>query len=167
MAYALVYYPDVPLDRIDRLRSKYDPQAGLIGPHITLIFPVAESVGEPELSSHITAVLNRSQPFSICLAGLEKSWDDCLFLVVTEGKAELARLHEDLYTGPLVGELKDMPYVPHVTLGVFKGDPDGYARALAEAVQLNLNYTCVVDRLDLVRLCDRRNLVLSSKSFPL
>lgn len=167
MAYALVYYPDVALDSIDRLRSKYDPQSGLIAPHITLIFPAAETLGEPELNSHITTVLSRWRPFSIRLAGLQKSWDDCLFLVAAEAKADLVRLHEELYTGPLAKELKASPYIPHVTLGVFKGDAEGYARALAEAQQLDLNCRCIVDRLELVRLSDRRDLVLSSKSFQL
>ncbi len=61
------------------------------------------------------------------LKGLQKSWDEHLFLVLEGGEAEVIRLHDDVYTG-LLSEYRSegIPYVPHVTLGVFIGKSDGY-----------------------------------------
>jgi hypothetical protein len=96
MIYALVHYPEINTERIDILRMNYDPQAHLIAPHVTLVFPVPEPIDEPALISHIERVLLRWKPFPIRLAKLEKSLDDCLFLTPTEGAGELAGLHDDL-----------------------------------------------------------------------
>jgi 2'-5' RNA ligase len=89
MIFALVHYPEINTERIDLLRTKYDPQAHLIAPHVTLIFPLPETVAEPALISHIEGVLLRWKPFPIRLAKLEKSLDDLLFLTPTEGAENL------------------------------------------------------------------------------
>jgi hypothetical protein len=59
MSYALVHYPEINTKRIDLLRRRFDPQADLIAPHITLIFPLPETVGEPALGAHIAGVLRK------------------------------------------------------------------------------------------------------------
>src|ERR1051325_10646116 len=112
MLYALVHYPAVDVERINRLRRKYDPQFDLIAPHITVMFPVPESIGKHRLLSHIESVLPHWKPFPIHWKGLRKSWDEYLFLVLEGGEAEVIRLHDDLYTG-LLSEYrsKDIPYV--------------------------------------------------------
>lgn len=168
MIYALIYYPEVDTRGIDQLREKYDPQAVWIGPHITLMFPVPESVGEDNLVNHLKEALSRWRPFPIHLRGLEKSWDDYLFLLVQEGGENVARLHDTIYTGVLAGHRnQDVAFIPHLTLGVFSKDAGAYARALEEARRLDLDYRCVVDKLHLVKVNDERSRIVWSREFPL
>ena len=168
MIYALVHYPEINTERIDLLRMKYDPQADLIAPHVTLIFPLPETIDEPALISHIEGVLLSWKSFPIRLAKLEKSFDDCLFLTPTEGADELTSLHDELYTGMLAAyKNSDIPYVPHVTLGVFTAGPSIFQEALELARQLKLDYGSVVNRLCLVGLDNKRTAVVWSKEFSL
>ena len=166
MFYALVHYPAVDTQRIDALRRKYDPQADLIAPHITLIFPVS-SIGESNLVSHFEHVLSSCPPFPIHLRGLEQSADHYLFLVLQEGRAEVIHLHDRIYTGVLAPYLKaDLPYVPHVTLGSF-GDAELCSHALREAERESLNYHSVLDRLHLVIISDDGSRIVRSREFLL
>jgi 2'-5' RNA ligase len=168
MIYALVHYPDVETRRINALRNKYDPQAGLIGPHITLMFPVPESVGEDELVRHLHTVLSGRRPFPLHLRGLQKSLDDYLFLLVQEGKTEIIGLHREIYTGLLADYRKeDAPFIPHVTLGVFAENLHDYDEALEEAKRLDLDCRCVLDKIHLVKADDAGTQIVWSKEFPL
>ena len=101
MFYALVHYPDIDSSRIDQLRKKYDPRVALIEPHITIVFPVPESVGEQQLLSHVERVLGGWQPFPIRLKGLLQSRDNYLVLLLAEGRADIIRLHDELYADAL------------------------------------------------------------------
>jgi 2'-5' RNA ligase len=166
--YALIYYPEVDTRGINQLREKYDPRARWIGPHVTLMFPVPESVGEDNLVSHLENVLSRQWPFPIHLRGLEKSGDDYLFLLVQEGGENVVRLHDTIYTGVLAGHRnQDGAFIPHLTLGVFSKDAGAYARALEEARRLDLDYRCVVDKLHLVKVNDERSRIVWSREFSL
>jgi len=166
--YALVHYPDVYALGINQLREKYDPQAGWIAPHVTLMFPVPESVGEGNLVSHLENVLSGQRPFPIHLQGLQKSWDDYLFLLVQEGSANLVGLHDKIYTSILAGyRNENVAFIPHLTLGVFSEDAGAYALALEEARRLDLDYHCVVDRLHLVKVNDERSRIVWSREFSL
>jgi len=168
MTYALVHYPEINTERIDLLRMRYDPQAALLAPHITLIFPLPETVDESALISHIEAVLLQWKAFPLGLEKLERSFDDCLFLTATEGAQELIGLHDDLYRGMLAAhERADIPYVPHVTVGVFTIQPAVFEEALEMAAQLDLKYESVVNRVSLLKLDDERTAIVWSKEFPL
>ena len=167
MVYALVHYPAVDTQHIDALRRKYDPQADLIAPHITVMFPLQHSIGESSLISHVEQVLGTCRPFPIHLAGLEQSADHYLFLVLQEGRAEVIRLHDRIYTGivaPYIGT--DLPYVPHVTLGSF-GEAELCSQARRDAERDSLNYQCVLDRLHLVMINEDRSRIGWSKEFLL
>jgi 2'-5' RNA ligase len=168
MIYALIHYPSINTRRIQLLRKKYDPQAGLIGPHLTLMFPVPDSVGEDRLVRHLHDVLRGVGPFPIHLRGFQKSWDGYLFLMVQEGGADMTALHGRIYTGPLADYRKqDVPFVPHLTLGAFADNEHGYAAALEEAKRLDLDYRSVLDKLHLVKVNDERTRVVWSKEFSL
>jgi 2'-5' RNA ligase len=164
MLYALVHYPAVELGLINRLRSKYDPQFRLIAPHVTIMFPTPDSIGERSLVSHIESVLHRWESFPIRLKGLQRSWDEYLFLLLNKGKEDVIRLHDEIYTG-LLSEYRDEapPFIPHVTLGVFTGKNEEYAQALKEAERSNLDYECMLDRLHLIKVNDERSQIVWSK----
>jgi 2'-5' RNA ligase superfamily len=91
-AYALAHFVDVTCERLQDIRRRYDPRYGLIGPHITLVFPVPAGIGESRLSAHIGSVLGRWRPFSVRLCRLWCSDDAHLYLVPALGADELVRM---------------------------------------------------------------------------
>ena len=183
MVYALVHYPNIDTKHIDEFRRKHDPHFDLIGPHITFIFLVPESVGESNLISHIENVLGQWPPFPIQLRGLQKAWDHWLFLTLAKGNEIAIRLNQELYSGLLAAYYRpDITFVPHLGLGLFarKGgnydirnprdvslDVEEYSQALKEAQHLNLDYSCVIDRLHLVKIRDDVSQIVWSREFPL
>lgn len=168
MFYALVHYPDIDTSRIDELRKRYDPQFDLIGAHLTVVFPVPETVGEQNLVSHIDSVLRGWQPFQIRLKGLLRSWDDYLYLLVADGSANVIRLHDELYTGILADFSRgDILFIPHVTLGMFTEDADLRSRILIEAERMELDYRSYVDRFHLVKISDDRSQIVATREFLL
>ena len=168
MIYALVHYPNVDTERINLFRKKYDPQFDLIGPHLTLMFPVPESIGEKNLVHHLQSVLNSWHPFTIHLQGLQKSSDDYLFLMVQEGSADIIGLHSKIYTGVLADyRQENIPFVPHLTLGVFANNAAEYAEALEEAKRLDLDYRCVLDNVHLLKVNDDRTRIVWNREFSL
>jgi len=183
MFYALVHYPGIDTRRINDFRRKYDPPANLIEPHITFIFLVPESVGETNLVRHIESVLSDWRTFPIRLKGLQKAWDHWLFLILAEGNEDVIRLHREFYTGFLAAYHRpDIEFIPHLGLGLFARqdasydirnpqklslDDEKYFQALAEAQQLGLDYSCVVDRLHLVKISDDISEIVWSREFAL
>ena len=168
MIYALVHYPNVESPRIHQFRTKYDPQVNLIAPHITLMFPVPESIGKDNLVRHLERVLCNWQPFLIHLQGVQVSSDDHLFLLLQEGSANVVRLHDEIYTGILFEyRREDIPFVPHVTLGVCREASSNHERVLEEAKQLGIDQRCVLDKLHLVAVNDDRSRIIWSKEFSL
>jgi hypothetical protein len=53
MYYALVFYPTIEADRIQAIRRKYDHTMNVIKPHVTMLSPVPEALGELRLLGHI------------------------------------------------------------------------------------------------------------------
>ena len=167
MYYALVHFPAIDTARIEAFAARYNPWPTL-RPHFTLIYPVPEEIGEAALSAHIAGVLRAWRPFPIHIAGFHLSWDYWLFLTLQEGREEMVRLHDALYDGPPAPYLlRDIAFVPHISLGLFARQPGAYdpfapqrleldtARyeaALREAQALDLDYHAVVDRLTFIKL---------------
>ena len=101
MTYALIYYPSFDPEPINQLRRKYDPQFKLIAPHITIMFPVPDFIGDHNMMSHTESILRHWQPFPIHLKKLQMSWDEYLFLTLVKGEADITNLHNAIYTGLL------------------------------------------------------------------
>ena len=183
MFYALVHYPNIETSLINDFRCKYDPNKNLIEPHITFVFLVPESVGETSLVLHIESVLTNWRTFPIHLKGLQKAWEHWLFLILAEGNEEVIRLHRELYTGILAPyQRPDIEFVPHVGLGLFARkdanydirnpqqlslDDEKYFQALEEAQRLALDYSCVIDKLHLVKISDDVSEIVWSREFVL
>jgi len=70
------------------------------------MFPAPDSIGERSLVAHIEGVLHRWESFPIRLKGLQQSWDEYLFLLISKGEADVIRLHDEIYTG-LLSEYRD------------------------------------------------------------
>lgn len=156
MNYAVVYFPTVPMVHINDFREKYDPSQHTIPPHVTLISPFS-TISENQVIQHIETVTKTTNPFQIHLNGLVKSFDDCLFLLVKEGKQEIVKLHEKLYSGILAPYLQnDPPFMPHITLGLFRKknnvfDKNLYDKAYKEAKKMNIDITCIFNNVSLIQ----------------
>jgi hypothetical protein len=168
MYYAVAFYPDVDPEPINRIRRKYDPTEPIIEPHIAVVFPVPESVGEDNLAHHVEGVLSSWKPFPVRMSGFKKSFDHWLFLTLEEGYDDVVRLYRELNTGILdTYRRDDIEFIPHISLGLFleEGttydwehphrlvfDEEGYERALEEARKEGLDFRCTVDCLNLIEI---------------
>lgn len=164
--YSVVYFPSLPEEPIGSFRRAHDPTAGLIDPHLTLVFPIPASIGGEALRGHVRRVASETPSFYIRLKGLEKSWDHWLFLLVAEGREKTVALHDSLYGGRLRPHLRsEQPYVPHVGLGLFVEERDAhdllelrprtldrvrFEKARKEAEAMELDYVCRVGGVHIV-----------------
>ena len=85
MYYCLSFFPQLSpelAESIEAIRKVYDFTSGFIKPHITLVFPTRDSIGEQSLIDHCQNVLSDWSPFVIRLGGFHQSRDHWLFLTV-------------------------------------------------------------------------------------
>jgi 2'-5' RNA ligase len=114
--------PDI--ERIQSVRAPHDPQAKLIGPHVTLVFPTLAAT-ERRFIDHVTQVAGGVRAFRAAFRCAivykdSESPRTHAYLLPDDGNSQFVRLHHLLLTGPLERALKlDVPYVPHITLGAF------------------------------------------------
>lgn len=185
MYYGLVYYPSFEpglVRQIRQIRAKYDPTVDLIEPHLTVMFPVPESVGEHMLIDHIQGVLQQWKPFPIHVCRTQKSWDHWLLLTLQEGNAEVIKLYGEIYTGILAEYRRDdLEFIPHIALGLFaknaaeydfndprplEFDQRGYDQALREVEALAPDFHYVVDKLHLLKLTEDFSRIVATREFP-
>ena len=101
-------------------------------------------------------------------AGLHLAPDDHLLLLLQEGTANVIGLHDEIYTGALAEYWRnDIPFLPHLTLGVLNKKSTDRNQALSEVEELPMEYHCVMDKLHLVKVNESRSKVLWSKEFAL
>jgi hypothetical protein len=183
MYYGLAYYPDVDTKGVEQIRREYDPTVDLIAPHMGIMFPVPASIGEAALVRHLATVLTPWHSFNIRFARFEKSWDHWLLLTLLQGKDNVVRLHDQIYTGILAPHLRtDIAFVPHIALGLFVADGSRYqyldpqqlpldaarySEALRKAEDLRLDLKCLVKKLHLLVFPDDFSDVTQKRSFTL
>lgn len=175
--------PWLPAEPIGSFRRAHDPTAHLIGPHLTVVFPVPKEVGRDAFLEHVRAVVSQTPAFDIRLNGVDKWWDHWLFLTVAEGRDEIVALHDALYTGILRPYLlTERPYVPHVGLGHFAVERDThdlltlrpreldrsrFEKARREVVALGLDYTGRFDSVQVLGLDEALTHVTPIEEIPL
>lgn len=167
MYLALVYYPEIDHKGFHRFRTTYEPFAALLPPHLPFIFPLEASFGIEHMKSHIQAVIKRWHAFDMHFCKLEKTWDHWLFLGAEAGNDLAILLHDELYSGELEPYLReDLPYTPHIGLGLFSIesydfhnptaelalDENKYKSARAEFEALNFDLWCKVNTLTMVQV---------------
>ena len=181
MFYALISYTNLESEALNNFRRKYDPWVDLIKDHLTLIFPIADSIDLDNLVNHIQDIITDKKPFDIHISGLEKSWDNFLLLTLKEGKNDVIRLHDQLYTGLLAPYLRtDIQFIPHIGLGLFvKDDYDivdpkeitldeiRFKKAFDEAQKLKFDFWRKVEKLTLVKVDENFTKCWDIKEFNL
>jgi 2'-5' RNA ligase len=153
MYYALVVYPEIESGAVDRLRARYDPTAGLIAPHITVLFPIPGRVDRDRLLDHLAGPLRHEPAFSVRCRGTRLSPDHWLFLNVVDGRVPLRRMYRSFYSD-LLDEFRrdDLEYHPGIGIGHFARNPHDVAAAEAETSQVSVS--APVDALHLVEIPD-------------
>jgi 2'-5' RNA ligase len=140
MQYLVVAYPqlrDEDAAWIQSIRAQHDPNAALIAPHITLVFPTAVE-DEQRLRHEVRRQVCGHTAFPVvirCALPVKDllSLSTHVFLVPDEGLSRIVRLHDALYATTLAPSLRlDVPFIPHITVGATH-DPAA-AKALADAV---------------------------------
>ena len=97
-----------------RLRAQYHPrEAGLIGPHFTLVFG-APAEQETRLRAAFQAMVAH-RPFWFVIDRIVRD-ERYLYAVPADGSAELNELYDALNPAPGA-----QPFEPHITLGLFDG----------------------------------------------
>ena len=183
MYYCLVYYLHDNIDKINKVRVKYDPTFDVVDPHLTIIFPLPSSIGKNLFIKYIENILKKWKPIKIQFGGFRKSWDHWLFLTLLSGESEIIRLSDELYSG-LIAEYRrnDIEYIPHVALGLFLEnqsqydlknpeeltfDEKTYRLAKSESEALELNFQCTIDVIDLLELNSDFTEIKTIKKFTL
>jgi 2'-5' RNA ligase len=81
MYYAVIQRPEIDTTDILKISKKYDPTFGVVGPHITLLFPVSsKSINEDTVEKHVKKVAQETSSFRVHMVDLELAWDQWLFL---------------------------------------------------------------------------------------
>ena len=111
---------DIPqADVIQAIRERFDPLAGSVPPHITLVFPFDSEISSEALIALIDQAVAEFEfeyvEISFARAIIVKQF---CFLPIDAGRDQLTELHDFLYSGilePYLAEEED--YVPHLTIG--------------------------------------------------
>ena len=182
MLYAIVAYPKVDFGKINDFRKKYDPHFSLIKPHITVAFPFQDTIPEGEIIKHIESRVEEIRSFQITISSYDKFFDHWLYLIISNGKQEVTKLHDVLYTDILEKYLrKDLPFIQHITIGLFSKkylnsvsidknaqlDEEKYKKALRELKDINLNINADVEKVTLVKLNEDFTYLTDIKDFDL
>lgn len=106
------------IDKIQKIRNKYDKLAHLIPPHITIVFPFFDEMDNQELIEKLSSLLKNFSPFNVTFSGVSLSDDNYIFLNCIKGNKTLIKLHNEIYEKILPSHLKkSITYIPHITLG--------------------------------------------------
>ena len=123
-----VAFLDIPMAQlkwIQEFRQKNDPHFTVVEPHFTLVFGIKD-VAESTYLAHIESVALSSKKIDFRCTYVMLGADDVddtayVFLVPNEGNAEIALLHDKLYTGPFASYLRlEFPFIPHITIASSK-----------------------------------------------
>lgn len=168
MIYVLAY-PKFEADILRSIltfRSAHEPdRAGLVAPHITLVFGVQNSTPS-EIAKHCELVATRTTTISVEFPSWEIVYDPFekthkIFLVTSTGTDRVTALHQQLYDGPHRSELHpDMPYKSHMTVAT------NVDRSVLEAVDVasigTFPMKATIRSLEVVSLTDSRLSVIGS-----
>lgn len=126
MSFVVVGYPefsDADSEYIQGVREKYDVRLfKVVKPHVTFVFPT-EKLSAKELTEHVAAKAKDFTIINILFDSVKTVEDHSktythAFLIPSNGYAAIEQLHEALYTGELLSELRsDIPFTPHLGIG--------------------------------------------------
>ena len=149
MKRAIVLFPNFNnIDAIQAVRERFDPLAGYIAPHITLVFPFESALSTEELRIHMARALKGVKRFPVQLCGITGDFrDGYLFLNVKRGNDSIIDLHDRLYQGTLEPFLfRKVTYCPHITVGRLEQQTE-FDQALEELAGFSEQFEAEIDRI--------------------
>lgn len=149
---------------INAIRSKYDPLADLIPPHVTLVFPFESDLSTEALAVHLQESMVGLKSFRLVMTGVAGADGEYLFLNVKVGNDQIIELHDKLYTGLLKQYLhRSLAYAPHLTIGRVK-DKQIFEFALAETEDWNEVFETTVHQVVVERIDEHENSIIEIKA---
>ncbi len=125
---AVVTYPVLSAEDftwLQDIRRQHDEyRYHMIDPHFTLVF-LSSGLEEATFTAHVRSIVQNVGRFEFairCAVLGEDRFSDStpIFLIPDEGTSNIVKLHDQLYTGPLAGQLRlDTPYIPHIGVANF------------------------------------------------
>lgn len=134
---------------IDAIREKYDPLAGLVRPHITIVFPFESPMSNGDIEEILAKRLSNIKPFELVLNGMTKSKDqfgNYLFLDVKKGNEKITDIHDILYGNEFREYNLGLGYKPHMTVGKLP-TVEALETAYEEVKAVDINVRTVVDKI--------------------
>jgi 2'-5' RNA ligase len=151
---ALVIFPEMDTEAIERFRDRWDPLGrGEVPAHLTIAFPFEWPGTADDLAERLAPVVAVQPAFAFRLTSLEVWADEYLFLLLGEGHEQVRRLHEAVYRLEIPGMHLTGPFEPHLTVGRCPAESDRTA-AVRAAQELPLPLTGAATSLTLYRLGD-------------
>ena len=129
------------IEKIQRIRKKYDELYEIIPPHITLAFPFENEISNNEIKVKLKQLLKEVKPFKITCKGISIKEDKrvgtfYIFLNIIEGKEILKDINKKIYTEILNKPIIEI-YEPHITLGTTNN--------INEKIQLDEEFETIVN----------------------
>jgi 2'-5' RNA ligase len=146
----VILLEDADTTVVEEFRSRWDPLAGRIPAHITLVFPFEPAGDWRVVQASVAAVAARYGRFGVSLTDPVVHEDEYLFLVPHAGAREITELHLHLYRA-LPAAVKLGPFAPHMTIGR-DGDVSRIQEALHEAQESRLTVNGVARTLSVYRI---------------
>ncbi len=134
---------------IEAIREKYDPLAGLVRPHITIVFPFESPMSNGDIEEILANRLKNIKPFELVLSGTTKTEDqfgNYLFLDVKKGNEEITSIHDVLYDNEFRKYDLGLGYKPHMTVGKLP-TAEALEAAYEEVKAIDINVRTVVNKI--------------------
>ena len=124
--FAIVAFPTIECaDLVESVRRRFDPLDGLLGAHVTLVFPFSEPGIERVLERHVADAIAGIDPFDITLERPTTGDDHYIVMELSAGVDRLGDMHDRLYAGILAPHRSAAhSYRPHVTIGHLSASED-------------------------------------------
>lgn len=149
------------INKIQKIREKYDELYDIINPHITLAFPFKSNISNEELRQQLLNITMNIKPFKIKCKGLTLRKDNrintyYIFLNIVEGKEIINKINHKIYENILNDiDIKKYNYEPHITLGN-TNNPN-------EKIELNEEFETIVDSIVVEQIGENEKSIIQFK----
>lgn len=139
------------IDIIENIRKDYDRLYGKIQPHITILFPLDDEISDKEFINIIKTTLKNFSSFKVKFNGISFSNDNYIFLNCIEGNEEITKMHDLLYQTYFSKHLKDIKYIPHITLGQKE---NCNIKEIEKIKSITDVFECIIDEVSIEKIGD-------------